>query len=76
MPVAEIAACPAPSLVSVSDNLSEARHLLEAAWMAAVDISQPNESEAMRVLLNLVSQLVEGARDDVDAYRVAKAVTA
>lgn len=58
----------APRLNNVSDHLSEAVHILEAIWMAAADISQGRESEAIRTVLHLAQRLVEGARDDVDAY--------
>lgn len=56
----------------VSDHLSEAAHLVEAAWMAAADLSQPAEREAIRSVLHYVTILVTGARDDVDAYRAAR----
>ena len=59
-------------LNNVSDHLSEAAHILEATWMAAADISQKSESEAIRTVIHLAQRLVEGARDDVDAYRASR----
>jgi hypothetical protein len=57
----------APSLVFVSDHLSEAAHLMEAIWMAAEAMMQSEEREAIRAVLHYASRLVKGARDDVDA---------
>ncbi|MET4635000.1 hypothetical protein [Kaistia defluvii] len=67
----------APSLVYVSDHLSEAAHLMEAIWMAAEAMMQSEEREAIRAVLHYASKLVKGARDDVDAVLGAqKAVAA
>lgn len=76
LPKSSRAASPAPSLVFVSDHLSEAAHLLEAIWMSAEAMTQTAEREAIRSVLHYASQLVTGARDDVDAYRATKAVAA
>jgi hypothetical protein len=53
----------------VSDHLTEAANIIEAAWMAAADLSQPSERDAMRTILHVASQLVEGAVADIDTYR-------
>jgi hypothetical protein len=76
--IAKGASAPVVRFNEVSDHLSEAAHLVEAAWMAAADLSQPAEREAIRSVLHYVAILVTGARDDVDAYRAAtrKAVAA
>lgn len=70
------ASAPVARLNEVSDHLSEAAHLVEAAWMAAADLSQPAEREAIRSVLHYVTILVTGARDDVDTYRAAKKAVA
>jgi len=62
----------APSLVFVSDHLSEAAHLMEAIWMAAEAMMQSEEREAIRAVLHYASKLVKDARDDVDAYRATQ----
>lgn len=63
---------PTMRLTDVSDHLSEALHIMEAVWMAAADISQSSESEAIRTVVHLAQRLVEGARDDIDAYRATQ----
>lgn len=59
-------------LSNVSDHLSEAHHILEAVWMAAANINEASESEAIRTVLHLAQRLVEGARDDIDAFRATQ----
>lgn len=75
--MAQGASAPIVRFNEVSDHLSEAAHLVEAAWMAAADLSQPAEREAIRSVLHYVTILVTGARDDIDTYRATqKAVAA
>lgn len=63
---------PSVRLSNVSDHLSEALHIMECIWMAAADLNQATESEAIRTVMHLAQRLVEGARDDVDAYRTTQ----
>jgi hypothetical protein len=56
-------------LTDVLDQLNQVSHLNEAAFMAALDLPDDNRQEAMRALLDLISNKIDGAKSDLDKIR-------
>jgi hypothetical protein len=56
-------------LTHVLDQLNQVSHLNEAAFMAALDLPDDDRREAMRALLDLISNKIDGAKSDLDKIR-------
>jgi hypothetical protein len=56
-------------LIDVADQLNQVSHLNEAAFMAALDLPDDDRREAMRALLDLISNKIDGAKSDLEKIR-------
>jgi hypothetical protein len=56
-------------LTDVADQLDQVSHLNEAAFMAALDLPDDARREAMRALLDLISNKIDGAKSDLEKIR-------
>jgi hypothetical protein len=56
-------------LSGVLDQLNQIRDLNEAAFMAALDLSCAPCRDAMRNLLDLISDKIDGAKSDLNKLR-------
>ena len=56
-------------LIDVADQLNQVSHLNEAAFMAAFDLPDDDRREAMRALLDLISNKIDGAKSDLEKIR-------
>ncbi|WP_457301125.1 hypothetical protein [Phyllobacterium sp. P5_D12] len=59
------------TLLDACDDLTQARDLFEAAWMAANGLSQREERKAMTALLHLGNNTIVAGMEKIDEFRSA-----
>ncbi len=59
------------TLLGAMDELTQARDLYEAAWMAANSLSQREERKAMTALLHLGNDIIVAGLEKLEEYRSA-----
>lgn len=59
-------------VINAEDIISTARHLLEAAYMAASSLSDREEADALTTVLDEASKKLVAARNLLDEYRAER----